>query len=64
MESCRSWRYGLSAFTFESTDPGGIVLGDGNQIRILIKSLNRDKGSGTNDQVEIDYVEVRILPNP
>jgi len=49
-------------YTFVSDGSSGIVLGEGNQIRILIRSLNRDKASTANDQVEIDFVEIEITP--
>lgn len=54
-------------YTFESTDAtvlSKIIPGETNEIRVYIRSLNKDRNAGTNDLVEVDYVEVEIEYQP
>ncbi len=43
---------------------GKIVPGKTNNIRVVIGSLNKDRSTGNNDLVEVDYVEVKIEYQP
>ncbi len=54
-------------YTFESTDVtllNKIVPGKTNEIRVVISSLNKDPSAGTNDLVQVNYVEVQIEYQP
>jgi PKD repeat protein len=54
-------------YIFESTDAallGKVSPGSTNEIRIVIGSLNKDRSTGNNDLVEVNYVEVEIEYQP
>ena len=53
--------------TFESTSADvvdAVSAGKVNQLRVIVGSLNKDTASGTNDRVDIDFVEMEIGYQP